>query len=60
MLVVGPGCSGMEIAYDLAEGGARKVRLAVRTPPNILIRSPMGPPSRSRSCACARSGPTAS
>jgi putative flavoprotein involved in K+ transport len=43
VLVVGPGCSGMEIAYDLAEGGARKVRLAVRTPPNILIRSPMGP-----------------
>jgi hypothetical protein len=33
----------MEIAYDLAEGGARKVRLAVRTPPNILVRSPMGP-----------------
>ena len=43
VLVVGPGCSGMEIAYDLAEGGARKVRLAVRTPPNILVRSPMGP-----------------
>ena len=43
VLVVGPGCSGMEIAYDLAEGGARRVRLAVRTPPNILVRSPMGP-----------------
>ncbi len=43
VLVVGPGCSGMEIAYDLAEGGAREVRLAVRTPPNILIRSPLGP-----------------
>jgi putative flavoprotein involved in K+ transport len=43
VLVVGPGCSGMEIAYDLAEGGARKVRLAVRTPPNMLVRSPMGP-----------------
>jgi cation diffusion facilitator CzcD-associated flavoprotein CzcO len=43
VLVVGPGCSGMEIAYDLVEGGARKVRLSVRTPPNILIRSPMGP-----------------
>ena len=24
VLVVGPGCSGMEIAYDLAEGGARE------------------------------------
>ena len=43
VLVVGPGCSGMEIAYDLAEGGARRVRLAVRTPPNILVRSPIGP-----------------
>jgi cation diffusion facilitator CzcD-associated flavoprotein CzcO len=43
VLVVGPGCSGMEIAYDLAEGGARRVRLAVRTPPNMLVRSPMGP-----------------
>ncbi len=43
VLVVGPGCSGMEIAYDLAEGGARRVRLAVRTPPNMLLRSPMGP-----------------
>jgi cation diffusion facilitator CzcD-associated flavoprotein CzcO len=43
VLVVGPGCSGMEIAYDLAEGGAERVRLAVRTPPNIIIRSPAGP-----------------
>ena len=43
VLVVGPGCSGMEIAYDLAEGGAGRVRLAVRTPPNILIRNPIGP-----------------
>ena len=43
VLVVGPGCSGMEIAYDLAEGGAGRVRLAVRTPPNIIIRSPIGP-----------------
>jgi putative flavoprotein involved in K+ transport len=43
VLVVGSGCSGMELAYDLAEGGAQRVRLAVRTPPNILVRSPMGP-----------------
>jgi cation diffusion facilitator CzcD-associated flavoprotein CzcO len=43
VLVVGPGCSGMEIAYDLVEGGAERVRLAVRTPPNIIIRSPIGP-----------------
>jgi cation diffusion facilitator CzcD-associated flavoprotein CzcO len=43
VLVVGPGCSGMEIAYELATEGARRVRLAVRTPPNILIRSPIAP-----------------
>jgi cation diffusion facilitator CzcD-associated flavoprotein CzcO len=43
VLVVGPGCSGMEIAYELAENGARRVRLAVRTPPNILLRDPAGP-----------------
>jgi cation diffusion facilitator CzcD-associated flavoprotein CzcO len=43
VLVVGPGCSGMEIAYDLATGGAGRVRMAVRTPPNILVRMPIGP-----------------
>jgi cation diffusion facilitator CzcD-associated flavoprotein CzcO len=43
VLVVGPGCSGMEIAYDLAENGAGRVRLSVRTPPNIIVRSPIGP-----------------
>jgi cation diffusion facilitator CzcD-associated flavoprotein CzcO len=45
VLVVGSGCSGMEIAYDLAAGGAAKVWLAVRTPPNIMIRQgPAGLP----------------
>lgn len=42
VLVVGAGCSGMEIAQDLAEGGAAKVRLAVRTPPNIVSRQGPG------------------
>ena len=42
VLVVGPGCSGMEIAYDLAEGGARKVWLSARTPPNIVLRTGPG------------------
>ncbi len=42
VLVVGPGCSGMEIAYDLAEGGASKVWLSARTPPNILMRTGPG------------------
>ena len=38
VLVVGAGSSGMEIAHDLATGGAAKVWLAVRTPPNIMLR----------------------
>jgi cation diffusion facilitator CzcD-associated flavoprotein CzcO len=38
VLVVGPGCSGMEIAYDIAEGGARSIRVAIRTQPNIILR----------------------
>ena len=42
VLVVGPGCSGMEIAYDLAEGGAGKVWLSARTPPNIVLRAGPG------------------
>jgi cation diffusion facilitator CzcD-associated flavoprotein CzcO len=39
VLVVGSGSSGMEIAHDLAAGGAAKVWLAVRNPPNIMLRS---------------------
>jgi cation diffusion facilitator CzcD-associated flavoprotein CzcO len=41
-LVVGAGSSGMEIAHDLATGGAAKVWMAVRTPPNILLRGGPG------------------
>jgi cation diffusion facilitator CzcD-associated flavoprotein CzcO len=45
VLVVGSGCSGMEIAYDVATGGAAKVWIAVRTPPNIMLRGgPAGLP----------------
>ncbi len=36
VLVVGAGNSGAEIAADLVEGGARKVWISVRTPPNIV------------------------
>jgi putative flavoprotein involved in K+ transport len=43
VLVAGSGCSGMEIAYDVATSGARRVRLAVRTAPNLLLRDPVGP-----------------
>jgi cation diffusion facilitator CzcD-associated flavoprotein CzcO len=42
VLVVGPGSSGMEIAFDLAEGGAAKVWLSARTPPNIFLREGPG------------------
>ena len=53
VLVVGSGSSGMEIAHDLATGGAAKVWLAVRTPPNILLRSlPGGCPAIWFRCRC--------
>jgi hypothetical protein len=42
VLVVGSGSSGMEIAHDLAHGGAANVWTAVRTPPNILLREGPG------------------
>jgi cation diffusion facilitator CzcD-associated flavoprotein CzcO len=42
VLVVGPGNTGAEIAADLVEGGAAQVRLAVRTPPNVVTRQ-LGP-----------------
>ena len=42
VLVVGGGNTASEIAVDLVEGGARRVRLAVRTPPNI-VRREVGP-----------------
>ncbi len=42
VLVVGAGNSGAEIAADLVEGGARKVWISIRTPPNI-VRRDLGP-----------------
>jgi cation diffusion facilitator CzcD-associated flavoprotein CzcO len=44
VLVVGPGCSGMEIAHDLASGGAGRVWISVRTQPNIMLRQAGGLP----------------
>jgi len=38
VLVVGSGNTGAEIALDLAESGAGRVRVAVRTPPHIVLR----------------------
>lgn len=46
VLVVGAGNTGAEIAVDLVEAGAARVRLAVRTPPHILRRSTAGWPSQ--------------
>jgi len=42
VLVVGAGNTGAEIAADLAESGAGTVRIAVRTPPNLVPRQ-LGP-----------------
>jgi cation diffusion facilitator CzcD-associated flavoprotein CzcO len=42
VLVVGAGNTGAEIAADLAESGAGRVWVAVRTPPNVVPRS-LGP-----------------
>jgi len=46
VLVVGVGNTGAEIAVDLVEGGASRVRLAVRTPPHIVRRSNFGWPAQ--------------
>jgi putative flavoprotein involved in K+ transport len=46
VLVVGSGNTGAEIAVDLVEGGARRVRLAVRTPPNVVRRQVAGTPNQ--------------
>jgi putative flavoprotein involved in K+ transport len=42
VLVVGVGNTGAEIAVDLIEGGAQRVRLSVRTAPHIVRRSTAG------------------
>jgi putative flavoprotein involved in K+ transport len=42
VLVVGAGNSGAEIAADLVEGGARRVWISIRTPPNIVRRDGPG------------------
>ncbi|MCF3965449.1 flavin-containing monooxygenase [Streptomyces fuscigenes] len=54
VLVVGAGNTGAEIAVDLAEGGAARVRLAIRTPPHILRRSTLGWPAQASGILCRR------
>ncbi|MGP3984297.1 flavin-containing monooxygenase [Streptomyces sp. KR80] len=46
VLVVGTGNTGADIAVDLAEGGASRVRLAVRTAPHIVRRTTAGWPAQ--------------
>jgi putative flavoprotein involved in K+ transport len=46
VLVVGSGNSGAEIAVELVERGASRVRVSVRTPPNIVRRGTLGLPSQ--------------
>lgn len=46
VLVVGSGNSGAEIAVELAEQGAARVWVAVRSPPNIVRRDTLGFPSQ--------------
>jgi putative flavoprotein involved in K+ transport len=46
VLVVGVGNSGAEIATDVAEGGAARTRLSVRTLPQILRRATAGIPAQ--------------
>ncbi|WP_329457320.1 flavin-containing monooxygenase [Streptomyces sp. NBC_01497] len=54
VLVVGVGNTGAEIAVDLVEGGASRVRLAIRTPPHILRRSTLGWPAQASGILCRR------
>jgi putative flavoprotein involved in K+ transport len=57
LLVVGTGNSGAEIAHDLADGGAARTRLAVRTPPQIVRRATLGVPAQLLGMAIRRLPP---
>ncbi|MFE0419417.1 flavin-containing monooxygenase [Streptomyces tendae] len=54
VLVVGVGNTGAEIAVDLVEGGAARVRLAVRTAPHIVRRSTAGWAAQYTGVLCRR------
>lgn len=51
VLVVGTGNTGTEIATDLADHGATRVWLSVRTPPHILARDRLGVPAQATGIA---------
>ena len=57
VLVVGAGNSGAEIATDVAEGGASRARLSVRTPPQIVRRATAGVPAQLLGMAIRRMPP---
>jgi cation diffusion facilitator CzcD-associated flavoprotein CzcO len=42
VLVIGPGVTGSEVAALLSRGGAGRVRVACRTPPNLTARKFLG------------------
>ena len=54
VLVIGVGNSGSEIATDLAEGGAGRVWIAVRTPPQIVRRDTAGWPAHATGILVSR------
>lgn len=54
VLVAGSGNTGAEIAVELADRGASRVRLAVRTPPHIVRRSTAGWPTQAGGILCRR------
>ncbi len=54
VLVAGVGNSGSEIAVDLAEGGAGRVWIAVRTPPQIVRRDVAGWPAHATGILVSR------
>ncbi|MFJ9029082.1 flavin-containing monooxygenase [Streptomyces sp. NPDC102274] len=54
VLVVGAGNTGAEIAVDLVEGGAARVRLAIRTVPHIVRRSTLGWPAQANAVLVRR------
>ncbi|WP_377639724.1 flavin-containing monooxygenase [Oryzobacter terrae] len=58
VLVVGTGNTGTEIATDLAEHGATRVWLAVRTPPHIVARTRLGWPAQGTGILVRRLPPT--
>jgi putative flavoprotein involved in K+ transport len=54
VLVAGVGNSGSEIATDLGQGGARRVWVAVRTPPQIVRRDVAGWPAHATGILVSR------